>query len=162
MQAVKKVVTTIKTLKNNKTTGHDLIRARVIKNLPRKGIVYIINLVNGMLYTRHFPSSLKISKVIPLHKKNKDLTQLTGFRPISLLPHLSKIFEKIIRNRLLAFLTEKKILIQGKFGFRLGHSTTGQLARLVNDITPILIKKCTLVHYYLILRQLFPQFGLLG
>lgn len=152
----KEVVKAIKTLKNSKAAGHDLISARVLKNLPRKGIVFIVKLINGMFCTGHFPSALKIAKVIPLHKKNKDLTQLSGFRPISLLSHMSKIFEKIIKIRLLAFLKENRILIQGQFGFRLGHSTTDQLARLVNDITVKFNKKMHTGALLLDIEAAFP------
>lgn len=51
------VVNTIKTLKTNKAAGHDSISLKVLKNLPRKAIVFIIKLVNGIFCISHFPSS---------------------------------------------------------------------------------------------------------
>ena len=154
------VVNIIKSLKNNKAAGHDSISARVLKNIPRKGIVFVIKLVNGMLRTGHCPEVLKIAKVCPLFKRNKDITQVTSYRPISLLSHLSKIFEKIIKNRLLSFLSEKKIIIQSQFGFRSCHSTVDQLARLVNDITICFNKKMRTGTLLLDIESVFLVFGM--
>lgn len=69
----REVVNVIKSLKNNKASGHDQISARVLKNLPRKAIVYIIKMVNGILCTSHIPTDWKISKIIPILKKIKIL-----------------------------------------------------------------------------------------
>lgn len=129
------VSNTIKSLKNNKAAGSDMISAKVLKNLPRKAIVFLIKLINGILCTGHFPSQWKIAKVIPLPKPGKDPARLTNYRPISLLTHLSKVVEKIVKSRILGFLQEQKILVNEQFGFREKHSTIDQLARLVNEIT---------------------------
>ena len=60
---------------------------------------------------------LKIAKVIPIHKKD-DKTQINNYRPISLLPAISKILEKIVYKRLLSFLTINNIITLSQFGFR--------------------------------------------
>ncbi len=52
-----------------------------------------------MLTTGIFADKLKIAKIIPIYKKDKD-TLFTNYRPISLLPALSKIFEKVILKQL--------------------------------------------------------------
>ena len=88
-----------------------------------------------LFITGNFPSSWKIAKVIPIAKKGKDNMQLNSYRPISLLPHISKIAEIIIKNRILSFVNANKLLVDGQFGFRCGHSTVDQLARLVNALT---------------------------
>ena len=89
----------------------------------------------------HFPSLWKISKVIPVLKSGKNPTLLTSYRPITLLHQLSKVAEKIIKNRICAFLKDNKIITKEQFGFREGDSTTGQLARLVNEVTDKFNKK---------------------
>lgn len=131
----KEISSIIKELKPNKATGHDIISSRVLKNLPRKAVVFIVKLINGMYCTAHFPANWKTAKVIPVHKKNKDPSRIRNHRPVSLLPHLSKIAETSIKRRLLSFMMAKKFLVDVQFGFRGKHSTTDQLARLVNEIT---------------------------
>ena len=69
----REVVNVIKSLKNNKASGHDQIGARVLKNLRRKAIVYIIKIINGILCISHFPTDWKISKIIPILKEIKIL-----------------------------------------------------------------------------------------
>lgn len=125
----------IKSLKSNKATGNDLISAKILKNLPRKGVVLLIKIINGMFCTGHFPTAWKLAKVIPVPKPGKDPSKLTNQRPISLLSHPSKVAEKIIKKRMLTFLQKNKVLVDEQFGFRQGHSTVDQLARFVNQIT---------------------------
>ena len=68
-----------------------------------------------------FPSTFKTAKVVPIFKSgNKHLVQ--NYRPISLLPCLSKVLEKLIKSRLLKFLTKHKILYDLQYGFREKHS----------------------------------------
>ena len=68
------VVDCIKSLKSNKASGHDKISSKILKNLPKKAIVFLLKLINGMFITGHFPSRWKIAKVIPIAKKGKDNT----------------------------------------------------------------------------------------
>ena len=56
-------------------------------------------LVNQSLSTGIFPEKLKIAKIIPLYKKNED-DDMNNYRPVSLLPIFSKIFEKVVQNQL--------------------------------------------------------------
>lgn len=107
----REIVNVIKSLKSNKATGYDQIGARAIKNLPRKAIVLIVKLVNGIFCTSHFPTTWKISKIVPVFKKKKDVIRIANYRPISLLRILSKIIEKITKMRLEAFLEANQILI---------------------------------------------------
>lgn len=150
------VLDAIKALKNNKASGDDGISAIVLKNLPRKAIVYILKLINGMFITGHFPDKFKIARVIPIYKKGKDATNISSYRPISLLSHLSKIVEKIIKKRLLSFVNDKNILINEQFGFRAGHCTTDQLARLINQITSNFNKKLHTGALLLDIEAAFP------
>lgn len=158
----REITQVIKSLKNNKAAGHDEIGTRVLKNLPRKAIVFLIKLTNGILYTSHFPDDWKISKVIPLPKKNKNKSLITSYRPISLLPHISKIVEKIIKIRMTKFISAKNILAKEQFGFRTSHSTTDQLARLINKITENFNKKLHTGALLLDIESAFPSVWLLG
>ena len=69
-----------------------------------------------------FPSSLKVSKVVPIHKKG-DKSILSNYRPISILSVFSKLFEKLVHKRLISYLCHKRIIYNKQFGFRPGYST---------------------------------------
>ena len=72
--------------------------------------------------------------VIPVHKK-ENATLAENYRPISLLPCLSKLLEKIVYNRLFSFLTHTKQLSSTQFCFRQGHSTSHAVSLLIEKIT---------------------------
>ena len=69
-----------------------------------------------------FPKLLKIGKVSPIHKKG-DTQLFENYRPISVLPIFSKIFEKILYHRLYSFFTSNNVIHDKQFGFRKNHST---------------------------------------
>ena len=76
---------------------------------------------------------MKIAIVIPVYKKDDSLG-CNNYSPISLLPNISKIFGKIIEDRLSKFLEESKGLFSKQFGFRNKHSTTHALIDLTETI----------------------------
>ena len=69
-----------------------------------------------------FPDDLKITKVTPIYK-TEDKSDLSNYRPISVLSCFSKILERIMHNCLYQYLTENKILYPKQFGFQTGHWT---------------------------------------
>ena len=75
-----------------------------------------------------FPDKLKIARVTPIFQK-------ANYRPISVLPCVSKILERIMYNRLYKFLVENNILYQNQFGFQNADSTEHAVLQLVNQIT---------------------------
>ena len=74
-------------------------------------------LFNNMLRTSTFPSLWKLANVTPVFKKN-DKQVVKNYRPISLLPLLSKIFEKILFNKVYEHLTKNNLIIPNQSGFR--------------------------------------------
>ena len=80
-----------------------------------------------------FPSKLKVGKVSPLHKKGS-CDNLSNYRPISILSVFSKIFEKLMHQRLYKFLESFEILYPLQFGFREKHSTSHALLSLTESI----------------------------
>ena len=122
-------------MKSYKAPGLDNITGAIIKIFSHKAIVMITKIINGILLTNYFPCKWKIAKVTPILKSDKNMTIPSGYRPISLLPYLSKLTEKIIKNRLNNHIYANKLIANDQFGFRTNHSTVDQLARLVNEIT---------------------------
>lgn len=125
----------IKSLKNKITCGTDELTTIMIKHLPRKAIVFLTKIINGILMTSHFPSAWKTAKIIIVPKPGKNISDINNIRPISLLSTLSKVLEKVILIKLQDFATKNNILIDQQFGFRPGHSTVHQVARIADYIT---------------------------
>ena len=93
-------------------------------------------LINQTLSTGIFPNELKISRVRPLFK-NGNTSNINNYRPISILPSISKIFEYVIFHQLFDYMSHNALFCQEPFGFRTGHST--ELASL--QLTDYLIKQ---------------------
>ena len=80
-----------------------------------------------------FPEALKIAKVKPLYKKG-DKACLNNFRPISLLPTISKVFERVIYIQLYEYFNMNNLLSEQQYGFRSQHSTELATLKLVDQI----------------------------
>lgn len=124
----------IRSMKPRKAPGQDKIRNLLLKHLPRKGLVMITKIVNACLKNCYFPSSWKHAIVTAIPKPGKDVTLPTNYRPISLLPSMSKILERVILSRIERHLENHNIVPPQQFGFKRGHSTNHQLVRLTQHI----------------------------
>ena len=80
-----------------------------------------------------FPDDLKIAKVTPIYKAGNS-SNISNYRPISVLPCFSKMIERIMYNCLQKYLKDQNILYDKQFGFRTGHSTEHAIAQLVDQI----------------------------
>ena len=78
-----------------------------------------------------YPNIFKTAKVIPIYKA-KDAQELTNYRPISLLPSISKILEKVIHKRLYTFLNSHNIFYASQYGFRPNHSTINAITEFTS------------------------------
>lgn len=113
----------IMSLKNSKCTGYDDINTEIVK-LSSPAISNILSYIINLSFEEgYFPEQLKFSIVKPLFKKGTK-SDLNNYRPITLIPIFSKIFERAMYNRLYSFLTKSKVLTEDQYGFRKGKSTT--------------------------------------
>ena len=121
-------------LKNKVSYGYGNISNKLIKSAKEFLVEPLTLLVNQMLKSGHFPSELKISRVKPLFK-NGDPAMFSNYRPISLLPSMSKIFEYVIFYQLFDYMCTNNLLTIEQFGFRTGHSTELAAIQLVDHLT---------------------------
>ena len=115
------------------TPGYDDISGAVIKDSIKYYLDPLVYIFNLSLSQGIFPCELKIAKVVPLYKGGNEML-LTNYRPVSLLPFISKILERIMYNRLIDFVKNNKILHKYQFGFRENHSTNLALIMLIDKI----------------------------
>ena len=120
-------------MKPSKAPGIDSITGRFLRDGASVLALPISQLCNLSITSATFPSSCKIAKLKPLFKK-RCKTDPQNYRPISMLPIVSKIIEKVIHDQTNGFLTHNNILYKFQSGFRSNHSTDSCLSYLNDKI----------------------------
>ena len=137
---IRNVVNTLK----NSSPGWDEIQPKMFKSFIDLYINPLMTLINMSFKQGVFPAELKIAKVIPIYKTGNK-KDISNYRPISVLSFFSKIFEKIMYNYLIGFITKHDILYKFRFGFRKQYSTNHAIISLVekiNDALAVPWKSC--------------------
>ena len=116
------------------SAGWDNFTSNVIKKSFVKIKFPLLHIINLSFSTGVFPLELKVARVIPLFKSGLS-TLFSNYRPVSVLPALSKIFERLLYARLLKFINDNNVLYKFQFGFREGHSPNLALMLLVDKIS---------------------------
>jgi hypothetical protein len=106
-----------------KAPGMDLITPTMLKELPHKGIILLTCLFNAILRHQYWSHSLKLADIILIHKPGKDPKKVKSYRPISLLPVLAKLLEKLILRRIDPKFSNSDWIPHHQFGFRRAHFT---------------------------------------
>ena len=127
------VMRTINELSAKRSTGHDSISTELLKRIKAFISSPLCLMVNQSLNTGIYPGKLTIAKLIPLYKKGES-TQLGNYRPISLLPSISKVFEKVVYNKLSTYLSTNQLLYGSQHGLRKQHSTETATLELVDTL----------------------------
>ena len=125
---------------DNKAPGIDKITIRVIKNCLPVIAPWITSIINNSLTNNIFPTAWKIAEVIPIHKDG-DHEQPNNNRPISLLPVLSKICERIALDQLTSYLTINRRLSAHQSGNKAWHSTETSLINSTDSILKAIDQK---------------------
>lgn len=123
----------INNLKNKKTPGYDGIKSETIKYIGKEIAPPLAHLINVIFSTGICPNEFKISIVKPIFKKGNRLL-LENYRPISLVTAITKIFEKILAERLVSFLEKYDLLSKRQYGFRKKKSTADAISYLTKNI----------------------------
>ena len=126
---VEKVLTK---LINSKAAGIHNIPNKILKDSYEVIAPSLSEIFNCSISTNIFPDDFKIGKVSPAHKSNSR-SDLNNYRPISVLPTIARVFERLLYIQMYTYLTEEKLLSQQQFGFRSLHSTALALGKATNQ-----------------------------
>ena len=124
----------IENLKSKTSYGVDRMSNKLLKYVKNELLNPLTNIINQTLSTGKFPKLLKIAKISPIFKKG-DNTLLSNYRPVSVLPSVSKVFEKVIYNQIYEYFMNKKLLFKSQYGFRKNHSTEYATLELIDRVT---------------------------
>ncbi len=150
----KNTVSIIDTFSPKPSFGFDGISSKLIKTIKMSLIGPITLIINKMLNTGIFPVKLREAKII-LNPKKDDETLCTNYRPISLLPAISKIFEKVIFKQLYQFFQENQLFYNGQYRFRTENSTELAALELANRIMVEMDNNNTPITIFLDLSKAF-------
>ena len=109
-------------MKPKSSSGHDDLSSIQLKFISNDIIAILTRIINQSLFTGIVPNSLKIAKISPIYKKG-DRHITDNYRPISLLPVISKVLEKVVFLQVYDYFVENKLLYDSQYGFRKLHST---------------------------------------
>ena len=117
-----------------KATGIDQISPKILKIAKHAVVAPITQLINLSINTCTFPDKLKIAQVVPIHKQNSTLLK-GNYRPVSILPTISKNFERAIDEQLVTFfyLHFNIYLSAFRSGYIYNYSCQDTLIRIIED-----------------------------
>jgi len=128
------IVSTSKVLKDTHSAGLDDLAPHILSPLIEILANPLAEIINCSFTNGEVPMEIKTAKVVPIFKQKKK-NELSNYRPISILPYFSKIFEKLMYDRLFAFVNHKNLLYPLQHGFQPGHSTFMSLLDIQDRIT---------------------------
>ena len=136
-----------------KSPGLDNISYAMVKHAHNTLQKCLLNMFNRVFTENVFPAQWKMAAVIPIQKPNKNNSDPTNYRPISLTSCLCKLLEKMVNMRLSWYLEKESCFSGVQSGFRQGRSTTDCLVQLSNDVQEAIIKnKHTIVVFFDIMK----------
>ena len=120
-------------LKNKKSVGFDGLSSHVLKQIAPSIAVPLAHIFNLSLRTGYIPLELKISRVIPLFKSGEP-DDFGNYRPISILPALSKLFEMIVNDQIRNYFNCYSYFTDAQFGFQKGSSPILAVSKFIDRI----------------------------
>ena len=147
----------IKGIKTSRSNGHDGISSELLKLISKIDIADSITLIiNQSLKSGIFPNQLKIAKVTPIYKKD-DKKIITNYRPISVLPVVSKVFETVIHEQLSDYFLSNNLFSAQQYGFRKNSSTELAALELIDRLLVQLKNHKIPINFYIDLAKAFDS-----
>ncbi len=154
--SVNDVIEAIDDIKPNASSGPDEIPVTLLKNC-KEAIAIPIHLIwSKSLASEEAPAFYKFSNVSPLHQKDSKALP-SNYRPISLTSHVIKVFERIIRKKLVLHLEMNNLICNKQHGFRSGRSCLTQLLHHFDDVLESLTNNCDFDSIYLDYAKAFDK-----
>ena len=149
---------TINAIKSGKVaTGSDPISYNMIKHFPNIFLGKLLAFYKICWNSGKLPSDWKNATIVPIHKQGKPKSNPSSFRPISLTPHLGKVFERILKVRLEHFLEKKGILPLFQAGFRRGRGVTDHIVHLTSHVKRALAKRHSVVSTFFDIHRAYDS-----
>ena len=124
----------LKALQLKKSPGPDKITNEMLLNLGPRTKKKLLQLYNESWKTGNVPQVWKDATMIPVHKKGKDKSEASSYRPISLTSCTGKLLERLINNRLMWHLERKQHISPEQAAFRQNRSTEDQVTYIAQSI----------------------------
>ena len=151
------VLNLLNSLDTNKSTGPDQLPSKILKMSALLIYEPLTKLFNKSLNTATFPKSWKVANITPIFKNKGSASNPANYRPISILPCLSKILEKIVFRRIYQHVTAQNLLSDKQSGYRPHHSTQLQLVHLTHNIDKALDRGDDFTAIYLDITKYFDK-----
>lgn len=136
------------------SAGIDRIKATVVKAVKCEIIAPLLSIVNQSLREGAMPDMLKIAVVTPIYKKGcKNV--LSNYRPVSVLPVFSKLFERVVNDRIINYFEKYNLMYEHQYGFRKRHSTDLAITTVVDYILTALNNNKVVCGVYMDLSKAF-------
>ena len=115
----------IRELRNSKACGIDNLDTHILKLVRPHIVPAVTHIVNLSLSSLTFPSAFKVARVVPLLKgKDSPAAEPKSYRPVALLPVVSKVLERVVHTQLVGYLDQHQLLHPQQHAYRTHHSTT--------------------------------------
>jgi len=148
------VINIVKEFKPKTSSGYDNIPTDILKLSINYIAPHLSTIINNSFITGCVPEALKIAKVYPVYKSG-DKSNICNYRPISVLPSFSKIYEKLVYNRLINYLEKHSILNSCQFGFRSSRSTAMAVLEMTDKISEAIDKNQFSIGVFIDLSKAF-------
>ena len=129
----KETINVINRLKTKSSSGFDGLSTKLLKEIKWEIHKPLTIIINQSFSQGIFPDKLKLAKVLPFYKKGDECI-FDNYRPISILPAISKIFEKIMFEQIHTYFSANKLYYNHQYGFRQNHSTEHASLELSDQI----------------------------
>ena len=141
-------------LKPKSSKGHDRMSSTLIKKIKKEISEPLTYIINQCIVQHIFPDKLKLAKILPIYKKDNE-NLLENYRPISILPAISKILEKVIANQINQYFINNNLFYPSQYGFRQSHSTELTALEIIDRITYLMDQNKLPLNIYIDLSKAF-------
>jgi hypothetical protein len=127
------LLSVLEALTLRKATGYDQITVRTLKENKLLLVPILAPLINKVISQSSFPDCLKVARVTPLFKKGSR-SDPNNYRPISILPTISKVIEKLMERQMRDFILKNGLISRNQYGFQKEKNTTSAISHLLETL----------------------------